>query len=206
MFFRRRKSKDAATSVEVEVESDEIAIPIADIATEPSGPYDLDEDRERWNDGVVRLDFGSLRVPVLPGVQLQFSANEAGALTGISASDGRSQLELNAFAAPRNESLWHQVRAEMTHQWQQQGASVKEQEGEFGPELWVRVSGEQGPDTARCVGITGPRWLLRAVFTGVAGRGADVAPVLVEVLRRTVVVRGSDPRPVKGASSAHHSR
>ena len=53
-----------------------------------------------------------------------------------------------------------------------------------------------GPDgrtvfaPARFVGVDGPRWFLRAVFSGRAAIDEEAAQPLIEVVRGTVVVRG----------------
>ena len=53
-----------------------------------------------------------------------------------------------------------------------------------------------GPDgrtvfaPARFVGVDGPRWFLRAVFSGRAAIEDEAAEPLLEVVRGTVVVRG----------------
>jgi hypothetical protein len=47
----------------------------------------------------------------------------------------------------------------------------------------------------RFVGIDGPRWFLRGLFTGPAADGGEQAELLEEVLRDVVVVRGEHPVP-----------
>jgi hypothetical protein len=49
----------------------------------------------------------------------------------------------------------------------------------------------------RFIGVDGPRWFLRAMFAGpVAADGQQAAPY-EELLRQVVVVRGSEPLPVR---------
>jgi hypothetical protein len=47
------------------------------------------------------------------------------------------------------------------------------------------------------VGVDGPRWFLRALFTGVAATDPALAGVLEDAVRNIVVVRGSSPMPVR---------
>ena len=50
---------------------------------------------------------------------------------------------------------------------------------------------------ARFVGVDGPRWFLRAMYTGSAAVDPDAAAPLEAALRDVVVVRGSDPMAVR---------
>jgi hypothetical protein len=45
----------------------------------------------------------------------------------------------------------------------------------------------------RFVGVDGPRWFLRGLFSGAAARETAAAAPLEAVLRACVVVRGNDP-------------
>ena len=45
------------------------------------------------------------------------------------------------------------------------------------------------------VGVDGPRWFVRGLFTGPAADGGDEAGLLEEVFRDIVVVRGEHPVP-----------
>jgi hypothetical protein len=45
----------------------------------------------------------------------------------------------------------------------------------------------------RFVGVDGPRWFVRGLFSGAAARETAAAAPLEAVLRACVVVRGSDP-------------
>jgi len=59
----------------------------------------------------------------------------------------------------------------------------------------VTPSGENGFRLARFVGIDGPRWFLRCVYTGDAALPGPTAEVLDDAVRGLVVVRGQDPHP-----------
>jgi hypothetical protein len=56
-------------------------------------------------------------------------------------------------------------------------------------------AGGDGVRLVRFVGIDGPRWFLRALFTGPAAAGGEAASTLEDVLRDVVVVRGEHPVP-----------
>ena len=54
-----------------------------------------------------------------------------------------------------------------------------------------------GFQSVRFVGVDGPRWFLRALFTGAAATDPARAAALEDAVRNIVVVRGSSPMPVR---------
>ena len=75
------------------------------------------------------------------------------------------------------------------------GGSAEEADGPFGRELRARIpapdsSGALQP--ARFLGVDGPRWFLRGLFTGAASTDPQQARVLEDVFRHVVVVRGGE--------------
>jgi hypothetical protein len=52
-----------------------------------------------------------------------------------------------------------------------------------------------GMRLVRFVGVDGPRWFVRGLFSGPAADGGDQADLLEEVFRDVVVVRGEHPVP-----------
>jgi hypothetical protein len=166
------------------------AVPAREAST---GPYDLS-----WAPaGVARWDLGSLKIPVLPGIQLRIQAGQNGTVRRVILLQGRSALHLVAFAAPRTEPIWDQVRGELRASLAAQHAEIEEAVGEFGPELRVRVPVTGGYKLLRLAGVDGPRWLVRADFHGPAALDQDVAGELTACLRGLVVDRGQEPRPVR---------
>jgi hypothetical protein len=175
----------------------------------PDGPFDECE-ADLADSSVPRLDLGSLRIPGLPGIQVQVEADpntqEVRAVTGV-VGDGAVQLQ--PFAAPRSEGIWDEIRAEMLSEISAtSGAKVTEAEGPFGPELRAVVpartpEGQQILQPLRFTGIDGPRWFLRAVFLGRAAVEPDPEDVLHTLVRQTIVVRGieamapRDPLPLR---------
>jgi len=104
-------------------------------------------------------------------------------------------VQLQAFAAPKTMGIWDDIRAEIAESIVSQGGTADEQSGVLGTELRTRMP-SAGPDgrtvfaPARFVGVDGPRWFLRAVFSGRAAIEDEAATDLMDVLRQTVVVRG----------------
>jgi len=57
------------------------------------------------------------------------------------------------------------------------------------------VEADEGLRLVRFVGIDGPRWFVRGLFTGPAALGGEAASLLEDVFRDVVVVRGEHPEP-----------
>ncbi len=159
-----------------------------------SGPYD---ERDRPDDEVVRADLGALLVPVGPGLDLRLEVNEAQQVIAATLAAPEGTMQLGVYAAPRNEGIWDEVRAEIAESLRAQKGNPKERpEGEHGVELIGTIPGDAGRVAVRFVGIDGPRWFLRAMFAGAAADPVR-AKRLEDALRQVVVVRGSEPLPVR---------
>ncbi|MEB3368516.1 DUF3710 domain-containing protein [Saccharopolyspora mangrovi] len=154
------------------------------------GPYD---ESEAPDSGVERLDLGSVRVPVPEGGQLQVEVDPAGPVRAVHLVTPVGRLTVSAFAAPRSGGLWEEVRNELAEQLRKDGARVHAEQGDWGVELVA-----DSPKAAlRFVGVDGPRWLLRGVAAGPGESAKECARLLYGVLDDTVVVRGSEPMPVR---------
>jgi hypothetical protein len=163
--------------------------------TDPTtGPYDVQDAPE---DGLERLDLGALRIPVETGLEIRVEVDEQGAVAGVNLVDDSGQMQLGVFAAPRNEGIWDEVRAEIKESISSQGGTTSEQEGEFGIELGGVLPAPGGITPVRFIGVNGPRWFLRAMLAGGPAGGDDKAAVFLEAFRLLVVVRGSEPLPVR---------
>jgi hypothetical protein len=158
------------------------------------GPYDIDDAPD---DGLERLDLGSLKIPALPGVEVQIQANEQGEIAAVALIAGPSAVQVGAFAAPRTEGIWDEVRAELRESVESEGGTVTEKSGFYGPELVGRISTPEGTQQVRFVGIDRPRWFLRAVFHGEAATNSDAAPELLDCLDKIWVERGGEAMPVR---------
>jgi len=195
--FRRRRSADDEFEEEEEA-SDEQAEDGEWPAEAPSaegGPWDAGEPFPRRD----RVDLGSLQVPVGPEHEIQLvMADQLGAWVTI--RHGDSEMQVQAFAAARRAALWDDIRADITREVAAAGGQAQENQGSFGTELIAQVPVEQeqpasGLRLVRFVGVDGPRWFLRGLFTGPAAGGGEPAGLLEEVFRDIVVVRGEHPVP-----------
>jgi hypothetical protein len=107
-------------------------------------------------------------------------------------------MQLGVFAAPRNEGIWDDVRAEVRQSLASQGGSATEvPDGPFGTELRGTLKGPEGSMPVRFVGIDGPRWFLRAMLVGSIAVNAPKAAPFEDALRAIVVVRGNEPLPAR---------
>lgn len=162
-----------------------------------SGPYD---ERDAPDDELPRIDLGALRVPVNDAYDVRLELNEAQQVIAATLANADGTMQIGVFAAPRNEGIWDEVRAEIAESLNaaRRGAA-QDADGPFGTELRAQLPGEGGRGTvpARFVGVDGPRWFLRALLAGPVATEPVKAKPFEEALRRCVVVRGSEPLPVR---------
>jgi hypothetical protein len=195
--FRRRRSEDADRD---EFDNGEPEQP-AGVPRAEGGPWDAEESFP----ALERVDLGSLQVPIGPEHEIQLvMAEQHGAWVTIRYRE--SEVQIQAFAASRRGALWDDVRAEIAAEVNTAGGRSQETEGSFGIELMAQVPAEpdqpmkgagqvSGMRLVRFVGVDGPRWFVRGLFSGPAAEGGDQAGLLEEVLRDVVVVRGEHPVP-----------
>ncbi|MGY1690944.1 DUF3710 domain-containing protein [Geodermatophilus sp. SYSU D01105] len=172
---------------------------------ETTGPWD---DADAPDDGLARIDLGSLRLPAIPGTELRVDVNPQQKVVGATLRMGESLLQVSAFAAPRAAGIWDEVRADLARSASGQGGRLREVEGPFGLELVGTVlaaapaqPGQPAPKpvrrAARFLGVDGPRWFLRGMMSGPAAESPEAAAPLEEAFRQIVVVRGNEPMPVR---------
>jgi hypothetical protein len=213
-FRRRRRSADEADQHDDELDTGAPADDLDDgdddagdgpedgesggAPSRPNGPWDVDDVPD---DGLTRLDLGSIQVPGLPGVEIQVNVDEAsGTVAAVTAIHEGSALQLQAFAAPRGEELWPQVRRELAAGITKDGGLADVDatgEGLSAGTVKARLpfpqpDGTMGMADVRFVGTDGPRWMLRGVLSGAAAADPASADVLMQVYRGTVVVRGGE--------------
>lgn len=183
LFGRRRDKRDAEPDYDEDYQDHDEFEPEA-------GPFDEDEAPD---DGLPRLDLGSVLLPVPEGAQLQVEMEEPGAVKAIHVVLPSGQMTVNAYAAPRSGGLWEEVCGELAEQLKSDGATVRSASGEWGQELMASL----GELSLRFIGVDGPRWMLRAVVAGPPEQAAQAAHSLRHMVRNSVVVRGQQPMPVR---------
>lgn len=204
--FRRGAANDAAADDAVtEIDApdevaegapDEVAPESALVRERDHGPWDVSE-----VDGLgTRVDLGSIWLPGVVGMELRMEIDKATEVVSAAAVnlDG-SALQVQAFAAPRTEGIWDEIREEIAESIVKQGGSADDLPGPFGRELLARLpvrteEGRTGHRPARFVGADGPRWFLRGVITGRAAVDPEAARALEAVFADIVVSRGQEAR------------
>ncbi|APU42613.1 DUF3710 domain-containing protein [Streptomyces sp. TN58] len=164
-------------------------------APRPDGPWDISEVLGSPADG--RVDLGGIFVPGVDGMELRVEV-AGDAIVAATVVLGDSAVQLQAFAAPKKEGIWGEVRDEIAAGITQQGGIIDEVQGPLGWELRAQVpvplpDGQTGAQLVRFVGVDGPRWFLRGVISGQGAVRPESAGVLEQIFRDTVVVRGDGP-------------
>lgn len=160
------------------------------------GPFDINDAPE---DNMVRIDFGSLAVPGVEGMNVNLEVDEqTQQVIAITVIIGEGGMQLQPFAAPRSGGFWDEVRQELQEGIAESGGSVSQEEGPLGPELRGQVpavdeTGAQVTQPIRFVGAEGPRWLLRGVLLGAAAVDPRAAEVFEDVFVACIVDRGDQP-------------
>lgn len=197
--FRRRKADVEPDGVDDDAGLGDDAEG-ADGDPRAAGPWDESEVTVEEEDD-PRVDLGSLLVTPQDTVDVQLQVDEtSGEVIAVimAAQDGAA--EVRAFAAPRHGDIWETSRKAVASEVAQMGGTATERPGPWGTELVVSmmVDAPQGGRTQQqsvVVGISGPRWMLRATLFGRPAEEYDVDGNVETALRDIVVRRGSGPVP-----------
>lgn len=184
----RHAAPEADDTIEDEAYDDEDGSELSDVS---DGPYDVEGFSD---DGIPRIDLGSVKVPVPDGSQVQVEMDpEAGGVRAVHVVTEQGQITVSAYAAPRSGGLWREVSSELADQLRADGAKVTIGRGVWGLEISAII----GDVALRFVGVDRPRWMLRGVIAGPQSEAAGAVEVLREIVRRTIVDRGDAPMPVR---------
>lgn len=186
---------EAETVLESMTAQERAADPEAQADGQQIGPFDSSQVPS--TQGFV--DLGAIRLPGIQGLVMSMEMDQTtGDVTAVRIHLGESQLQLQAFAAPRSSGIWDEIRQEIAQALTPQGGGATEQEGPFGTELLVRMPG-RGSDgrpvtnAMRFVGVDQPRWFLRGVISGPAAIDAEAAKPFIDLMHVTVIHRGDEP-------------
>jgi len=183
----RRKSAPAPEESAAPAESSGQAEP-------RTGPFDFDE---LPDDGLERLDLGSLLIPPAEGLELRLQVDDDQTeVQSVLLAGPEGALELRAFAAPRGGDLWSELRPKIAAEYAQRGGTASEVEGRYGTELHCTLTvktedGRTGTQAFRVAGINGARWMLRATFLGRPAAQPETDGPWASALERLAVRRGS---------------
>jgi len=196
MFRRRSRSE----SVEPDALDD---AQVEDADSEDDGPADGPWDADDVvDDGIDRIDLGSLRVAPTEGTELRLQVDEqTGEVQSAMLAGDEGAIELRAFPAPRGGDHWSEVPPQNAPDISQHGGTATERDGRWGVELVCQMQvwmpdGTQAMQASRIVGVNGARWLLRATFLGLPAVQPDDAQLWEDALAAVVVHRGSHAMPV----------
>ncbi len=204
MKFRRTKSDSASAKDDVETgdsteaEGTEAPAPTGSDPLRAQGPWDASEVTIDEEDP-TKVDLGALVVTGRPGLELRLQVDEASQqVAAVMLMGPQGAVELRAFAAPRNADIWDDIRKQIAAETARRGGTATEADGAYGKELRVMMpvslpDGKSATQPSRVLGISGPRWLLRATFLGRPAVEPDHDGDIESALREVVVVRGNDP-------------
>lgn len=187
-FFGFGKKKKDVVNQDVLDETAEETEDIED--ADVHGPWDINDDNAPDYDEY--LNMGALYLPFLFGIELRLKAsNSDGNIVSTTITYKNSSLEMEVFAAPKSMGLWDDIRQEFLNS----RAKAQEVEGVFGQEILLPVTVQNKEVMSRIVGVDGPRWMVRAIFTGPAATDDDSEEkqALDKFLSDVVVNRGSEP-------------
>jgi uncharacterized protein DUF3710 len=225
--FRRRRTRDESSDEDLDgldegvgADFDDSAEVAGDLsagddvaaAAEPpstTGPFDVADEPD---DGVARVDLGSLKVPVPDGVELRLEVDqETQSVMGAVVVLGASALQVGAFAAPRSSGIWSEVADEIAAGLREAGGGAEPAEGTFGRELRARIpmenpTGGRTVQPGRFIGVDGPRWFLRGLLQGPAATDPVQARPLEDIFRGVVVVRGGEAMAPRDGLPLHMPR
>ncbi|NBU32677.1 MAG: DUF3710 domain-containing protein [Actinobacteria bacterium] len=146
------------------------------------------------------IDFGSLRLPLLPNLQISMNIDQE-TMQGISLGLAleNCMADLQVFAQAKDELLWPGTRDSLVAALAEQGVDSEIVIGNFGSEIrttmpYVDRDGNNIVQSVRFVGIDGDRWFLRIAISGTATFDDRNVAQIDELLQKIVVVRGEDAK------------
>ncbi|WP_338538218.1 DUF3710 domain-containing protein [Janibacter terrae] len=199
MFGRKKRTADAdvaSTEQDTTTQTATTSEPGSSSQPRTAGPHDISD----VADTSTRVDLGALRLTPAPGTELRLEVDQKNdEVSAAQVGDDHGAVQLQVFAAPRSFGIWDEIRGEIAEMIGGNGGTVEEVTGPFGTELRARLAqpGPQGRTVFAPVvfaGVDGPRWFLRAVYSGAAAVDESARAGLDEVVRSVVVDRGEEPR------------
>jgi hypothetical protein len=170
----------------------------APLDRESAGPFDSSE--VQFNGSFLNL--GSILLPTKDGLQVRLEVEEPSQrAVAVTLEYDDSSLQLQAFAAPKSEGLWHSIRKQLEESVISQGGTVENRVGSLGPELLVKlpISNESGTHIgtrfSRFVGVDGPKWFLRGVISGAAITDPKASAEIDDLFRSVTIHRDPTPLP-----------
>jgi hypothetical protein len=185
--------------------------PELDAVTEEANPQSVAADGARaqgpWDSAELPVDqndesrahLGAISVEGHPDIELRLQVDEgSGQVSALLLVADDGAMELRAFAAPRNEDLWTDIRTQLAAEAIRRGGKAIEVDGPYGTALHMVVpavtpDGQDVEQPSTVMGISGPRWLLRVSMFGRPAVQFRPDALLETTLRSVVVTRGTGP-------------
>lgn len=185
------EAQDAAADEDVAAEADADDADDIDLT---QGPWDYDDEGIDPDDDDRYISFGSMFLPLVEGLTIRAKRSQdpqsPSPLESITVQLGDGAIEIVPFAAPKTLGLWDDMSDELLDA----NKSAKVQEGRFGDEVMLPVAVKGKTMMTRIVGVDGPRWLLRGIFTGdAADSESDNKKALEDYFAQIIVRRGDAP-------------
>lgn len=147
MAFGRRRREEGSAAEPVEAAESTESTEAPETVSGDGGPWDAAEDTVPE---LERLDFGSLQVPIGPGVEVQVNLEPSefdaegnpvgGRIVAITVIAGESSMQLQALAAPKRSGIWDELRKELAAEITENAqGQTQEADGPFGTELHAMV-------------------------------------------------------------------
>lgn len=187
-----KRGKHDGDELDVDAEVDENVEAGSTYSRRSGGPLDVEE----ADSSVERIDFGSLLLPVAEGLQIRVELDENEDAFALTMLVEGTELQLQAFAAPRSAGIWEEVRQEIAEGVRASQGRATEAEGPYGREVRAEISstgpkGEALVQKARFLGADGPRWFLRGLMTGNGAIDPSQAAAAEVMFGQVVVSRGT---------------
>lgn len=162
------------------------------------GPFDISEVVLEKHSYINFINYGSIIIPktvaLNPKVEIEKKTNR---ILSLNFHDNDSMLQIQAFSAPKSEGVWLKVKKQIEINTLKQGGKIKCVDGKFGQEIIVltpnMLKTQKYP--IRFIGVDGPRWFLRGVFSGESSVNYQLADTLNNIFLSVIVNRGNDPMP-----------
>lgn len=205
MMFGRKKKTSSEDTAQESTQAEPTTEPAADSAQDAqeapaertsAGPRDIAD----VEDLGPLVDLGSVHARPAPGMEMRLELDgKTNDVSGLQMGNDDGAVQIQVFAAPRTSGIWDEIRGEISEMISGSGGTVEETQGTFGTELRTRIAqpGPQGRTVfapAVFAGVDGPRWFLRAVYSGSPAVDGEAREAFDECVRSIVVTRGEEPR------------
>ncbi|MCS4484433.1 DUF3710 domain-containing protein [Gleimia sp. 6138-11-ORH1] len=179
-----------------EAVKDEAATPQTPVQTQTHGPWDISQQKVPAN----YLDFGTLKIPVITGLQIQpVLSPDRQSIERLNLLFANSVVQILVIATPKSGNVAADLLKETAQAFKQQGADVKQAKGRWGKELQIAVpvtgnNGKKGITPLRVFFVEGNRWALRIDMMGTVAVEDEVYRQAATLIDNLIVERDKEPR------------